>query len=103
MPKNNYTIIMEFFPTKQIVFSIKKNIISIEYKKKCKSQPTKNVLTKHCNICGEYARWMRGHLAHVQTGIFLLHGIYVQPPIVRVLKFYLNPRITAVRIIANGQ
>lgn len=59
------------------------------------------ILTKHCYIGRKHPWRMRWHLTHVQAGVFFLHWIYVQTPIIRILEFYTNPRIATVRIIAD--
>lgn len=46
---------------------------------------------------------MRRHLTHVQAGVLLLHGIYLQPPIVRVLKPNADPGVATVRVVAHRQ
>lgn len=42
-------------------------------------------------------------MTHVQAGVLLLHWIYLQPPIVRVLKPNADPGVAAVRIVAHRQ
>lgn len=61
------------------------------------------ILTQNNDIRGKHPRRMSWHLAHVETGIFFQHWIYVQTPIIRILKCDLNPGIAAVCNISDSQ
>lgn len=59
------------------------------------------ILTHYGNICGEHPRRMCWNLAHIQARVILLHGIYVQAPIVGILKCNLKPWISRVSYISD--
>lgn len=61
------------------------------------------ILTHYGNICGEHSWWMSWHLTHIQTSIVFQHWIYMQAPIVRILKCNSNTRITTIGYISHSQ